>query len=39
MIGVLLIALFFNKIDQLNQEYMTLIDDSTVQLQDFGLMI
>jgi len=39
IVGILLIALFFNKINSINKEYMQLKDNLTVQVSDFGIMI
>ena len=39
MIGIIIMALFFNKLAELNSEYIEIMDNMRVQMSDFSIKI
>ena len=39
MLGILIMAMFFSKLNDLNEEYINIVDGMTVQMKDFVVRI
>ncbi len=39
MLGILIMAMFFSKLNDLNEEYIDILDGMTVQMKDFAVRI